>query len=1692
MICIYELKTPDGHLRFDDEMKLNDFLLSRYKYKNHLGDVIYSTEIKIPLSVLNSLSRYGSSGMKLMADKRKLNSKFNPYIDDDIIYAKPFIGVTSAIPMMRGKRDNMLSPQFIQGKLFENIYNKAVEGKLSEILEQDDAEAIYGPGEDINQKINGNKDDVIKNIEDVLTSKWKFQGEFGNMVHDAMQLYFSGKTTDEKGNTIAIRDIKDKNKRRLEFERIAYRGKYFETVPLRNKSTILLDGQTVDTIREDVISRDMLRYIYDVAEKLDDNIKSMYPDCTILCEFPVYDDEEIELTDYSDGHNEKRKLMGSIDLLVIEKETGIPHIFDYKTSLKSYSDINRYGVKNAKVRTYTYQLGFYLRMLNRMGLNTNGSSAYIVPIQMGKLTHTKDENGKHIWRCNEFVESKYDGTPHRINSYLINEDDDIMSNIDYILPEKPVKTIGNEHFLSDVEKEQSAILPGYGYEWKEMTNANAKRIYDEKVDVDKNTGKLKLYVNKAKTKTAKINGIDVVADTPDDMIEMIKEYYSNKPRFRNEKIKDVRAILKRVFRTGEWEDIFDTENSYYKAKNYALNNKLRDYMDGNWFMIDTDMIDYIEETGLILLENRVTGQVDVIDLTNIGISDMYYPDNNQSNKLLTSLFKQPDIKETAKGISDKNMLKAYEGNIEIMKVMSILNNMKELFNGVRYIGNIRVINYEDGNELPVRNSDVMYSYNRLRRLANLKSSKGLKMADTIDLIKMKLMNIQTIFDMNENDVISSLSSLHKKGRYLSGKTRFFNKNDRNVASYYNMLEDPNIEKRLEALIDLSKNIENSYPSIRQMLENPNENLITNDTSVGDYQIFRLYEDIMNAIAEYKNMPMTQQLETTGRWSNVNIKNILRDGWSSTEFDNPGMMESAVLNAFSKHVMNAYQITRDEMNVPMSKIIKMENDMINIVNGGRLQHIFKNKEDMWNEMYVMDGDKISDKMMFKKPEEVKNPAIRGILRNLLIEINRYRYSSNNGDTPTDEEVLSHSNEEEYYQIPLILKKNGVSSLNAEEYGEKSMNKTRKFFRGLGNFLFGEAGEHTRETGFEERTKEIFGDSSVFRKELDGERREMFIKQKGVDAFDLDAAHMAISFILNNRLNKNIDDVIMMAKCAIVHLKSERNIINKKIKDGALFDNDIKWIMDYIRGRIMNEDINDENFKPVSDTMNKITNFAVKSTLGFSLQQVTYQSIQGMFTNASLCMRKVLGDNSFNKNDFERAAKLVYGDIKNDSNSVISLLNKVFGINDMDMNDYATNANRRADLTTSAGFWRLGMKFSSRPDYYNRMTIFVAQLIHDGVFDAYSVKDNALFYDFKKDKRFSKLVDKNASKDDEYYRQLALYRALARQMSIEGAIIPSNQTKSGRQEIFKFMEDVEPIDNPLPKPYTTQLSDAYKNVGNDTYGYYSSEQKALIHLRWIGNLFMQFRTYFSGKKNQYFMPGGVKMRGNYEHAKDDDGNYMYEVTVLNPDGEYDTLVMSMKDNKLYLNDEPYEGTVKNKIPLFKWKGMYQEGIALTLYKLMKDGILKDISMRDWSFKNFKNVVNGYKMNDDDSIRACYHNNMIQFRNDILMLFILGGLGYFLAMLVAGIDDDDEVSSIVKDSSMLIAKSVTAASLDFNAGKSFYGIFTNWTPMSISFGTRLVDNTINMFTGDADPVQWATSSFTAVRQFRATLNDLSDFSE
>jgi hypothetical protein len=52
----------------------------------------------------------------------------------------------------------------------------------------------------------------------------------------------------------------------------------------------------------------------------------------------------------------------------------------------------------------------------------------------------------------------------------------------------------------------------------------------------------------------------------------------------------------------------------------------------------------------------------------------------------------------------------------------------------------------------------------------------------------------------------------------------------------------------------------------------------------------------------------------------------------------------------------------------------------------------------------------------------------------------------------------------------------------------------------------------------------------------------------------------------------------------------------------------------------------------------------------------------------------------------------------------------------------------------------------PDYFNRLTLFIAKMIEDGCFEAHTLNANGeLEYDWKKDKRFDKLAEYGLNSD-----------------------------------------------------------------------------------------------------------------------------------------------------------------------------------------------------------------------------------------------------------------------------------------------------------------------------------------------------------
>ena len=132
----------------------------------------------------------------------------------------------------------------------------------------------------------------------------------------------------------------------------------------------------------------------------------------------------------------------------------------------------------------------------------------------------------------------------------------------------------------------------------------------------------------------------------------------------------------------------------------------------------------------------------------------------------------------------------------------------------------------------------------------------------------------------------------------------------------------------------------------------------------------------------------------------------------------------------------------------------------------------------------------------------------------------------------------------------------------------------------------------------------------------------------------------------------------------------------------------------------------------------------------------------------------------------------------------------------------------------------------PDYYNRLALFLAKMIHDGSYDAHTLDEKQfLRYDPTKDKRFSYYFEKRSSyinpdpeskykylpapNDLEYNKQRAAYNLLISELNAENI-------RAGR-EIYEEGDIVD-------KAYSELERASFKSFTDTVYGYYDADSQA----------------------------------------------------------------------------------------------------------------------------------------------------------------------------------------------------------------------------------------------------------------------------
>ena len=1530
-----------------------------------------------------------------MEENKKRNDKIKPSkntVDGEVEHEveKPYIGVTTFLESFKAWDDSPLFPIFVDENYWFN-------------------------------KMNQWKDGLYADEDEIKLLGTKLDGDF-EVINQNGNTYVKGKPISDQNTLNNFQKLltekwKVQNLAGIEVHSVLQY--YFS----QNKKIKGINGdQPIDVMLKELTNKNSNNYInlsennikdvLKICDRLKKSLREQFPDCLFFPEFTV--SAELE-----DG----RSILGRIDLVVIDNK-GVPHIIDFKTSPKAYNQFNK-----AKVRTFYYQTAVYDRILRMLGINTDNSTVSILPIQFKNFRY---ENNEFVWDNIKITES--DNIPILVDITKEIRNEEIQQRIDEFMPYKNFLEVEPGEVTKNVKDKMTEWFPDFSEQVTEDTEIKNNQEFYEKVKeqiepyitYNKETGHY-IYKNE--------NSYDesIMAEKVEDVIKKYIKKLSSKKSSRERNYKSVFKYLKEGIKNKSFNNVpTPWINQNQKGKDADLEwikYKFQKYLTGEWKVIENEKITpLLEQFKIILLQNDL-GQIDVINLS------LENPFNKYKKKIkgtdyLTYNFAS-DFKEQIK--PNSLILERSEGNIQAMQVMLILNELN-LFSGKQNaIGEIRIINSTTSKEISPSNEELLYNWAVLNSYSSVKNDKfksgKIKLLDKYHLLFQELHNIIV---WAEKDNFKSLETKDFKDLYEC------------VLEYQKTIHDPiSRDQRLKRIEEILRLLQKTRTI------NPSKDLATNEKRFN-----RVYKLALKALAQEKNVNFRQQLNDHSQYfGKLSLKSILKGSISGTLIDNPGSLESELLNLSSKLTTQAYQGIRDDLTEPVAKLRQLGQKLLE---EKQLtwwdRNVTIKYHDLFKNMYIKKGKVFRFKDPWDMNEKLTD-AEREYLKYALLVINKNKYGSHN----SDESIIARKDKdrEKFFNVPL---KQG--SIRNKEDVNTFWDMLKSKIRSLTpEFIYKQQLKENQGVDMSE-LKEYDQTNEALNYQMtnlfsagDGDGRTDLLEDPE-NIFDTNIENIVIAHTFAYSQKRHIDQIFPLLKAAMFHLIEQGN--NK----GQNFEKDISYFENYIKAKILGKSIVEKENQPFNKYLNYVKQAASYAALALSPVTGFGQMLQGLWNSIKVTLAQSKSPDAFNFQDLRKAFVLCYRDMfTNKEPTLMQLINELYALNDMDMNVHKIVDSMKSDKHGILNLNRFLFKTVARPDYYNRGILFAAQMIHDGVLDtnpeksAYYIKDDKLVYDFKKDKRFSALNDKN---HPDYNKQMALYREMCKQFTIENA-------KNSDGTLFTIPKQGELVS--LPRAYVNLQAESMKALSDMIYGYYSHEKKSLIHNMMIGGLIMQMRTFISAKKQQYLAKGSSTLRGSFEHLKDENGNLLYY--GLNEDGTP--------------NEDILQSETPNNFPVVRWVGKYGEGIFASLADLTdvftSPGDTRKI-LSEW-LTDARNK---------DSLGFARSYNLISLAFDLGIVWLISPiLMNFLA------DWYDELEDELKDSSVMDSVRLTAANvfvesmeyslMDFNIWNSLYTpIVSNLNPFAITYLVGIPRKFLNAWSSDSsDTYDAVISSFGVTRQLR-----------
>ncbi len=1037
---------------------------------------------------------------------------------------------------------------------------------------------------------------------------------------------------------------------------------------------------------------------------------------------------------------DNKNIIQNIDLVAIDSK-GIPHVYLFKTATKSSGEILK-----VKEQYRDYLLATARHLLANKGFNAVDSTLNIIHINMdlddnNELVDVHTENIINRTEENKQLEWGYGRIFNAVSQALdvdIDENvivgsikDKVISNLAKMFPSRNI----------DADKDTESIESFIKNKVKDSKKDGYQYAFENKITNDWE------YISTSDAKESS-------AEVREAVVAYLKKRSDYQQTNFNRFINSIKQVIE-----GK-KELSDLSRSSIHIG--FVNTHFGRYTNGNWKLVE---IPAITEMGVMLIQNTVTKQVDVIGLSHN--SNL----NNKINLGLGTTILGEFIKDQ-EGLIDENLIYASRGNIDLMKIMLVLNETSELFKRPFEVGNVSVVNLDYAGEASwTTPKQIKYSFSKLAEKIGLENK---------------------IPDINWMDDLIMLNS-----SFIDILSSNINSNDsekvRTVFSMYEGLDPSNKDAAQTQLIKIASLLEKQYSGLF------NRGF---DNSKGftpmEHSILRLYIDICYTIDKLGPSVFHQIEEIAKYTGSFKEKAFLNGKYTST----PDTFTDQTLY----NVAKLFQRSIGTLRIQFTKFgssfreqtLKEYWDYKGFTQAQNM--IVGNQSKLYNNLYRRKDDgKLEDLVMFKNPYTNPDNSLDAgevkFLKEALWIINKERFNLKESDRNTDVELEARESER-WFWVPLQeanskLTQNGV--LNTIKDSWKDLTEMTNRFRMGEHEEYSEDEVNLHQSSIEQY--ELFNRYSF--SDADEDSRIKLLESQELSFWELNLENIVLQYKFAYMRKKIFDEVLPYAKVYKTLMKHYSD------STGTKSDNVREALDDYIKIAIHNASIINPESQWISALAKNVRFITSSTQLIGNLVSVPRDTFEGIFKMTGVFLTGYWGDKKgFGVKDYAKAFKMVNGDWGRTTKGVTTMeaLNMSFGIANMDINTLAQRMK-----TNKNGVMRFQDKMFitvTIGDYLNRMSLLVAKMNHDGSFDACGYDNTGLTYDWKKDKRFSALANNNTS-DPKYKEQRSLYLSMMQEFIDDGL--------------------AEKLTDDLPLPYTNTDILAVKRLGNTLYGYFDHESK-----------------------------------------------------------------------------------------------------------------------------------------------------------------------------------------------------------------------------------------------------------------------------